>query len=130
MTREELNEIKEEIEDIDLTNSSEYLFEKLYEIADDNSDFQEAVENRGIFDDFIDRDTLEEMAKHELNEGGLDRLYAFMPEDYGPSHDYFRIDGYGNCQNIDTADIENLKSELLDCAEDLENELEDEVELS
>lgn len=55
------------------------------------------VEHGGI--DIVDYDTAEEIAKRELENGGLIRLKFFIG-DTALTDDYFYLDGYGNLRNI------------------------------
>lgn len=55
------------------------------------------TEHGGI--DIIDYDTAEEIAKRELENGGLLRLKCFL-NSAELSDDYYYLDGYGNLQNI------------------------------
>ena len=77
------------------------------------------------FDDFIDINTAEELARHELDSGGLPRLYYFMGDVNLAYEDIVRVNGYGNLEEVSIADVELLKETLLEQIDDaMENEEE------
>lgn len=55
------------------------------------------AEHGGI--DIVDCDTVEEIVKHELEDGGLLRLKCFLAG-VELGSDYYYLDGYGNLKNI------------------------------
>ena len=75
-----------------------------------------------MFEDIIDYEIAEEQAKYELENGGLIRLYYFLGN-ANLNNDIFRIDGYGNLQDIELSDLDYLKEEILNIIEEKLNEL-------
>lgn len=68
----------------------------------------------GDFDfGIIDYDTAEEMARNELEKGGLLRLRFFL-NDVSLTDDYFRLDGYGNLAEIKQDDVVFWLGEIID----------------
>lgn len=96
---EELKELKEKIE--------------RYSIDYDDAlwQLQELDENNEFTSDFITYDEAEELAKEELKNGGLMRLYCFIDR-VDLSANIFRIDGYGNLQNC-------YRDDLIDAIDDM-----------
>lgn len=65
---------------------------------------QELDESGEYTSDFITYEEAEEIAKKELENGGLMRLYCFV-DGVDLSADIFKIDGYGNLQNCYKDDL-------------------------
>lgn len=72
-----------------------------------------------FFNDFVDYDTCEMLAKQTLEQDGLIRLYYFLG-DANFNNNLFRINGYGNLVDIYTSDIDDLKDSII---YELENQL-------
>lgn len=72
-----------------------------------------------FFNDFVDYDTCEELAKQTLEKDGLIRLYYFLG-DANFNNNLFRINGYGNLVDIYISDIDDLKDSII---YELENQL-------
>lgn len=108
-----LEELKQEIEDIDITYHLDETYANLWNtMADYWNETQDSC-GEELFDDYIDYDIAEEYAKHELETGGLIRLWCFLG-DINADDDIFRINGYGNLTSVDNTDLQDLKDELLD----------------
>lgn len=117
-----LEELKEKIENIEIG----YDYEKTYcdlrntviDYMNDTQDWQFDY----LFEDFIDYEIAEEIAKSEIETGGLLRLYYFLG-DANLNNSIFKIDGYGNLTDVFKEDFEYLKDEILDL---INNNLEEE----
>lgn len=68
------------------------------------------------FNDFLDYEAAEEMAKHELENGGLVRLYYFLGN-ANCNNDIFKIDGYGNLEDVTQEDLKFLVTDIIDTLE-------------
>ena len=113
----ELKEILEKVEDIEWLSD----FWELYNLT--VNDVNGAEE---LFEDYIDIDVLEDWTMHELKEYGVERLQYFLPERIS-YEDVFRVDGYGNIQNVDSSDLDYVKEELIKLIkEQMEDESEEE----
>ena len=114
---ERLKKLKEEISNIEIT----YDYEQTYcNLKNATIDYQNETQNwdfEYLFEDFIDYEIAEEIAKSELEKGGLIRLYYFLG-DANLNNDIFKIDGYGNLSDIDKSDLEYLKEEILNIIEE------------
>ena len=111
-----LNELLEKLEEINIDNynkDTEELYRDIInnviDYENDNQDFDLEY----IYEDIIDYDTAEEIAKSELDKGGLIRLYYFLG-DANLNNSIFHIDGYGNLEDFDREDVRYLKEELID----------------
>ena len=118
-----LQELKKEIENIDITYDYEETYSKLYNTVIDYENDTQTWDFDYIFEDMIDYDTAEEMAKHELENGGLIRLYYFLGN-ANLNNTLFELDGYGNLEDITNDNLEYIKNEILDNIERLESEVE------
>lgn len=110
MNKEEL--IKK-IEEIDISYDYEDTYYNLYntciEYMNESQDFNLDY----LFEDFYSYDVVEEIAKNELENGGLIRLYYFLGN-ADLNNTLFRINAYGNLEDIEYEDLEYLKSEILE----------------
>lgn len=79
-----------------------------YENETQNWDFEY------LFEDFVDYEIAEQIAEEQLKSGGLERLKYYIGDTIFFENDIFRIDGYGNLQNIDIDDLKFLKEQILD----------------
>ncbi len=116
-----LRELKKKIEDIDTTYDYEDAYSRLYNTVIDYENEMQTWNFDYIFEDIINYDTAEEMAKQEIENGGLIRLYYFLGN-ANANNNLFKLDGYGNLQDITKDDLEYIKEEILDEIERLESE--------
>ena len=118
-----LEEFKQKIENIEITYDYEETYSNLYNTCIDYMNESQNGDFEYLFEDIIDYDMAEERARYELEQGGLIRLYYFLG-DANLNNDIFRVDGYGNLQDIHKEDLEDLKQEILEKFEELESEVE------
>lgn len=106
------NELLEKIKNIEVT----YDYEKTYcnlrntciDYMNESQDFQLDV----LFEDWSDYDTIEEIAKIIIDRDGLLRLYYFMG-DCNLNNELFKIDAYGNLQDIYKDVLDDLKQMII-----------------
>lgn len=109
----ELLDLLEKIESIEIDYDYELEYNTLYNYVIDYMNETQDFRLEYIFEDYIDYDTAEDMAKHELETGGLSRLHFFLGNARVWGADsLFRIDGYGNLTNVDKEDVEMIKDQL------------------
>lgn len=119
---ENLKELKERIENIEITYDYETTYSELYNACIDYMNDTQTWDFESIFDEIYFYDTIEEIAKSEIDQGGLIRLYYFL-NDVDLNQDIFRINAYGNLENISKDDLEEIKEEILETINTLmENE--------
>ena len=106
-------ELREKIEEIEITYDYEKTYNDLYNTVIDYMNETQDFDLEYLFEDFIDYDLAEEIAKTEIERGGLLRVYYFLG-DANLNNELFRIDGYGNLTDVSKEDLENLKEEILD----------------
>lgn len=116
MNRDSLKELRTNIEDIEVTWDYEQTYNDLYntciEYQNNTQDYE--VDLESPFEDIYSYDVIEDIAKSELERGGLVRLYYFMGNVNFDTQDVIRINAYGNCEEIHKDDLELLKENILD----------------
>ena len=105
--------LRKTIEDIEISSDYEDTYNKLYNACNDYMNETQDWCFEYLFEDFIDYDLAEEIAKNELEKGGLERLQFFIGDTDFYYRDVFKLDGYGNLKNVSLSDLENLKEEIL-----------------
>ena len=109
----ELRELKERIENIKIDYNYEESYTNLYNTVIDYMNDTQDFDLDYLFEDFIDYETAEEIARNELQNGGLVRLSYYLG-DTNLNDEIFKLDGYGNLENITIDDLNNLKDEILE----------------
>ena len=112
-----LQEYRDKVADIEVNYDYDKTYSDLYNVAYEYMEEYNDYDLEYLFEEYIDYDLAEEMAKHELEEGGLARLYYFLG-DANCNNDLFRVDGYGNLSDIGKDDLDYLKEEILSNIED------------
>jgi hypothetical protein len=118
-----LKELKKEIEKIEITYDYDASYTNLLNTTIDYMNDSQDFELESLFEDFIDYEIAEDRAKYELEQGGLIRLYYYL-NNANLNNNIFKINGYGNLEDININDLKNLKEEILD---NINNQLESEV---
>lgn len=116
-----LQDFKEEIENIEITYDYDDTYTQLYNTTIDYMNDTQDFSLEYLFEDFINYEIAEEIAKNELDNGGLIRLYYFLG-DANLNSELFKIDGYGNLTDVYKDDLQYLKDEIL---EHINSELEE-----
>ena len=109
----ELKELKERIENVKINYNYEESYTNLYNTVIDYMNDTQDFDLEYLFEDFIDYETAEEIAKNELNNGGLLRLNYYLG-DTNLNDEIFKLDGCGNLENITIDDLNNLKDEIIE----------------
>jgi hypothetical protein len=117
-----LEELKDKIEEIEITYDYEDTYNNLYNTVIDYENDTQEWDFDYLFEEYVSYDLAEDIAKNELENGGLVRLYYFLG-DANLNNDMFRINGYGNLEDINKEDLEYLKDEILNI---INNKLEEE----
>lgn len=113
MKMKKLKELKERIENVEINYNYEESYTNLYNTVIDYMNDTQDFDLEYLFEDFIDYETEEEIAKNELNNGGLLRLNYYLG-DTNLNDEIFKLDGYGNLENITIDDLNNLKDEIIE----------------
>lgn len=110
---EKLRELKEKIEKIESSYDYDNYYTELRNITIDYMNDSQEWDFEYLFDDVVDYEIAEDIAKNELENGGLIRLYYFLG-DANLNNDIFRIDGYGNLTDICKDDLDYIKEQILE----------------
>lgn len=110
-----LKELLEKIEDVKIDYDYELEYNTLYNYVIDYMNENQDFRLEYIFEDFLDYDTAEEIAKVELENGGLSRLYFYLGDArvWG-SDKLFKRTAYGNLTNVEKEDIVDVKNNLIE----------------
>lgn len=108
----DLKELKNKIEGIEITYNYDECYGELYNACIDYMNDTQNFDLDYLFEEFISYNEAEERAKYEL-ENGLERLYYFLGDTKISNNILFRINVYGNLENISKEDLEMLKEEIL-----------------
>lgn len=119
----ELKELKEIVENIEITYNYEETYCNLKNAVIDYMNNTQDWDFDTIGEDIIDYELAEEQAKYELEQGGLTRLYYYLGN-ANLNNPLFKVNGYGNLEDIDTTDLEYMKEEILDLINDKLSESE------
>lgn len=119
----ELGELKERVENIEITYDYEETYYNLKNAIIDYMNDTQDWDFDYIGEDIIDYELAEEQAKHELERGGLARLYCYLGN-VNCNNELFKINGYGNLENVTIDDLKYMKEEILDLINDKLSESE------
>ena len=119
----ELKELKERVENIKITYDYEETYCNLKNAVIDYMNNTQDWDFEEIGENIIDYELAEEQAKHELEQGGLTRLYYYLGN-ANLNNPLFKVNGYGNLEDIDITDLEYMKEEILDLINDKLSESE------
>ena len=109
-----LKDLKQRLQDITLTYNYEEEYNNIYNLVIDYMNDTQDWDFEYLFEDYIDYDTAEEITKQQIEQGGLERLYYFLGNTQFYDRDLFKINGYGNLENVDKLDLEVLLEDLID----------------
>lgn len=109
---EKQNLIKQ-INNIEITYDYEGTYSNLYQVTMDYMNKTQDFSLEYLFEDFIDYDCAEEIGKSELEKGGLIRMYCYLGN-ANLNSDLFKLNGYGNLENVTKEDLEYLKEQILE----------------
>ena len=111
-------ELKEYLENYSKTYDIEEDYRNIYNACIDYMNDTQDFSLEYIFENIIDYDLAEEIAKNEIDNGGLIRLYYFLG-DANLNNSIFKINGYGNLEDFISYDLDLLIDELLNNLEEV-----------
>lgn len=117
MKKEELIEY---LKNYKITYDYEEDYNNIYNACTDYMNNTQDWSIESCFEDIITYDLAEDIAKAELERGGLIRLYYFLG-DANCNYSLFRINGYGNLEECSKEDLEYLIKDIIERLEE-ENE--------
>lgn len=119
----DLKELKDKIEKIEITYDYEETYSNLYNTCIEYMNETQDFDCEYLFEDFADYEMAEDRAKNELENYGLERLTYFLGDTTFYMQNLFKINAYGNLENITIEDLDILKEDLINCINDkLESE--------
>lgn len=118
-----LKELKNKIEEIEITYDYDETYSNLYNTCIEYMNETQDFDCEYLFEDFVDYEMAEDRAKNELENYGLERLTYFLGDTTFYMQNLFRINAYGNLENITKEDLDILKEDLIDY---INNKLESE----
>lgn len=118
-----LKELKDKIEEINITYDYEEIYSNLYNTCIEYMNEMQDFDLDYLFEKFINYEEAEERAKYELENNGLMSLQYFLGDTTFYMQNLFKINGYGDLENVTRKDLEILKEELIDY---IDNKLESE----
>lgn len=106
---EDLEELKD-----NLSYDYEENYNKILEIANNFDNDFEDIYLTDIFynSDFITEDDATDRLEQELKDYGLDRARCFINDTTEDT--IYKLDGYGNLENVCTSDFENVIDDMID----------------
>ena len=117
--KERLKEFENKIKKIKITYDYDETYTNLLNACIDYQNEFQNWEFENLFDDFVGYDVAEELAKRELENGGLLRLRCFLNDTNFYNREIFRINGYGNLENVKKEDLELLKEDIIEKIDEL-----------
>lgn len=114
----DLKELKNKIEEIEITYDYEESYTNLWNTCIKYMKKTQDFDFEYLFEEFETLESVEQMAKYELENYGLTRLRYFLGDINFNMGNLFKINGYGNVTNIQKYDLELLKREILDIIKD------------
>lgn len=113
--KKELKKLLQKIKNIEITYDYEETYTNLYNTCVDftNENDIDGLDLDSPFEDYYSYDVVEEIVKHELETGGLERLKYFLAGSE-LRNEIFRINAYGNLEDIHKDDLECLKEDIID----------------
>ena len=110
--KEKLQELKKELEDIEITYDYEATFCKLKNATIDFMNDTQEFFLEGFFEDYFDEETLSYLVKYNLEEHGLWAVQNLL-SDIKQYEGIYMVDAYGYGHDVTYNDLEDLKSELI-----------------
>lgn len=124
---EKLEELKETIENIEITYDYDETYTNLLNATIDYQNDTQDWRFEGIFEEYIDDELLKYQVEYNLKEFGVwavRNLLYDIKDEYG----IYKIDAYGYGHDITKDDLQDIKDQILEAIEKAIEELEEESE--
>lgn len=106
-------ELLKNIESVEIGyNDVEETYQKLYDLWMDYLYDTDDYSLEYIFNEYVSYEIAEDIARNELENGGLISLYYFLGN-ADLTNNLFKINGYGHLEDLDKSDLECIKSEII-----------------
>ena len=121
MKKERLEQLRKEIEEIQIT----YDYEEVYcNLINATIDYQNETQDwsfESIFEDYIDDEILKYQVEYNLKELGVWAVRNLL-DDIKDECGVYKVDAYGYGHDITEEDLKDIKQEILDTIDKLEKE--------
>lgn len=122
--KERLEQLKKEVENIEIGYDLENAYCNLINATIDYQNETQDWQFEGIFEEYIDDETLKYMVENQLKELGVWAVINLL-DDIKNECGIYKIDAYGYGHDITSSDLEDIKEQILDTINDLESEVEE-----
>lgn len=123
MKKERLEQLKKEVENIEIGYDLEETYCNLINATIDYQNEAQTWEFEGIFEDYIDDEILKGQVEYNLKEFGVWAVKNLL-DDIKDECGIYKIDVYGYGHDITIEDLKDIKEQILDVIDDLESEVE------
>lgn len=123
MKKERLEQLKKEIENIEIDYDLEKTYCNLINATIDYQNETQTWDFESIFEDYIDDEILEYVVKDNLERFGVWAVKNLL-DDIKDECGIYKIDVYGYGHDITIEDLEDIKEQILDVINDLQSEEE------
>lgn len=124
MKKERLEQLKKEIENIEIDYNLEETYCNLINATIDYQNETQTWNFEGIFEDYIDDEILQYAVKDNLEKFGVWAVRNLL-DDIKDECGVYKIDAYGYGHDITIEDLKDIKEQILDTINDLESEVEE-----
>lgn len=124
MKKERLEQLKKEVENIEIGYNLEETYCNLINATIEYQNETQTWDFEGIFEDYIDDELLEYQVEYNLKNFGVWAVKNLL-DDIKDECGIYKIDAYGYGHDITIEDLKYIKEQILDVLDDLESEIEE-----
>lgn len=121
MKKERLEQLKKEIEKIEIGYDLEEIYCNLINATIDYQNETQTWDFEGIFEDYVDDEILKGQVEYNLKKFGVWAVKNLL-DDIKDECGIYKIDAYGYGHDITVEDLKDIKAQILDVINDLESE--------
>lgn len=123
MKKERLEQLKKEVENIEIGYDLEKTYCNLINATIDYQNETQTWDFESIFEDYVDDEILKYQVEYNLKEFGVWAVKNLL-DDIKEECGIYKIDVYGYGHDITIEDLEDIKAQILDVINDLQSEEE------
>lgn len=124
MKKERLEQLKKEVENIEIGYDLEETYCNLINATIEYQNETQTWDFESIFEDYIDDEILKGQVEYNLKEFGVWAVKNLL-DDIKDECGIYKIDVYGYGHDITVEDLKDIKAQILDVIDDLESEVEE-----
>lgn len=121
MKKGRLEQLKKEIEKIEIGYDLEETYCNLINATIDYQNETQTCDFEGIFEDYIDDELLKAQVEYNLKKFGVWAVKNLL-DDIKDECGIYKIDAYGYGHDVTIEDLKDIKAQILDVIDDLESE--------